>query len=336
MSRPSKFGLDYFPLDVTMDEEIELIEAEHGLIGFGVIIKLYQQIYKHGYYMEVSKERLLLFKRKVNVDINSVDAVIKDAINWGLFDENLYYKYNVLTSRGVQKRFVEATNRRKEVEFIKEYLLLEDVESMYPEKVNVNIKSINADINSSIDDKKTQRKGKERKQKQNIEKKQSPIGDLSPESVPGTLPPSKQPPSVKNQDPIEEKQSKRVSCPQKKIKEIYHEELPELPRMRVWGDTSQANLRRRWREDPERQSPEWWRRFFREYIRSSDFLMGHIKEFQADLDWIVRPAKFQNIMNGIYLNREQSKRLTYNQDKVPMDFKTKHNLAAVEGFINGD
>ena len=38
-------GITYFPLDVHMDDNIELIEAEFGLTGFAVIVKLYQKIY---------------------------------------------------------------------------------------------------------------------------------------------------------------------------------------------------------------------------------------------------------------------------------------------------
>lgn len=44
MARPQKVGLDYFELDCHMDEKIELIEAEFGLKGFAVIVKLYQSI----------------------------------------------------------------------------------------------------------------------------------------------------------------------------------------------------------------------------------------------------------------------------------------------------
>ena len=42
MARPQKKGLDYFPLDVDIDQDdkIALIEAKHGAIGFAVIIKL--------------------------------------------------------------------------------------------------------------------------------------------------------------------------------------------------------------------------------------------------------------------------------------------------------
>ena len=45
MPRPIKNGVDYFPLDVHLDKKFELIEAEFGLTGFAVVVKLLQRIY---------------------------------------------------------------------------------------------------------------------------------------------------------------------------------------------------------------------------------------------------------------------------------------------------
>ena len=43
MARPQKEGLDYFPFDVDMDQDdkVALIEAKHGITGFGVVVKLF-------------------------------------------------------------------------------------------------------------------------------------------------------------------------------------------------------------------------------------------------------------------------------------------------------
>ena len=61
-----KSGIDYFPLDVALDEKFELIEAEFGLTGFGVVVKLLQKIYGgQGYYAEWTKEVALLFAKKL-------------------------------------------------------------------------------------------------------------------------------------------------------------------------------------------------------------------------------------------------------------------------------
>ena len=48
MARPKKQGLDYFPLDVNVDNKLEILESEYGILGFGFIIKLFQKIYENG------------------------------------------------------------------------------------------------------------------------------------------------------------------------------------------------------------------------------------------------------------------------------------------------
>lgn len=94
-------------------------------------------------------------------------------------------------------------------------------------------------------------------------------------------------------------------CPHKAILEIYHQELPALRRVRTWTETRESHLRSRWRENPERQDLDWWRKFFR-YIGRSDFLMGRSDPapgrpaFQADLEWILRPMNFTKIIEGKY------------------------------------
>ena len=170
MARPIKTGLDYFPLDVDMDEKIELIEAKHGLLGFGLVIKLFQRIYKKGYYFNVTEDKLLLIKKQLNVDINFINDCINDSCHWGVFHSDLFSRYKILTSKGIQKRFIEATKRRSEISFIQEYLLVSEIQSYYKDGVNVDINSINADNNSINTDISTHSKVKKSKEKKSKEK----------------------------------------------------------------------------------------------------------------------------------------------------------------------
>lgn len=89
-------------------------------------------------------------------------------------------------------------------------------------------------------------------------------------------------------------------CPHQKIIDLYHTHLPELRRVREWTKVREQHLQSRWREKPERQSLEWWERFFK-YIAKSEFLMGRTeKPFSCDLEWIVRPTNFVKIVEGKY------------------------------------
>jgi hypothetical protein len=146
----AKSGIDYFPLDVTLNAKFELIEAEFGLTGFGVVVHLLQEIYgKAGYYIEWTEEVALLFARKVGLGGSVVSEIIEASIRRGMFDKEKYDKYHVLTSKGIQERYFEAVGRRKTLE-VDYNILLVDVARILPnvdiQAKNVNILSKNADI----------------------------------------------------------------------------------------------------------------------------------------------------------------------------------------------
>jgi DNA replication protein DnaD len=149
MARPIKEGLDYFPLDVDIDQDdkIALIEATHGLEGFGAVIKLLMKIYDNSYYYEWGEKEQLLFSRRVNVNINRINDIINDCLKWGLFSKELFEQHQILSSKGIQKRYLEATTRRKEVRIRHDYLLLNNKEvNAYKNLVVVNINPVNDDI----------------------------------------------------------------------------------------------------------------------------------------------------------------------------------------------
>lgn len=125
MARPQKQGLDYFALDVNMGDEVELIEAEHGMAGFAVLIKMFQKIYGEGYFYEWNERNQLLFSSRFSVDRNRLTDIIDDCIKWGIFDGDLYEKYKILTSERIQKHYVAAVYKRINAEMIEDYLLID-------------------------------------------------------------------------------------------------------------------------------------------------------------------------------------------------------------------
>lgn len=146
----SNSGLAYFPLDVHLDSKFELIEAEFGLKGFGIVVKLLQKIYGgEGYYLEWTNEVGLLFSRHVGEGYELVSEIVAASIRRGIFDQKLFDKYGVLTSSGIQKRYLEALRRRQKVEVKKQYLLISDIQkykNVYILAENADISSENADI----------------------------------------------------------------------------------------------------------------------------------------------------------------------------------------------
>lgn len=93
------------------------------------------------------------------------------------------------------------------------------------------------------------------------------------------------------------------NCPIQQIVDLYHEALPELPRVRKLTDTRRGYIRQRWREDMP--TLDNWKNFFA-HVMQSRFLMG--KEpgrdggppFIADLEWLTKSANFAKIAEGKY------------------------------------
>lgn len=175
MARPQKNGLDYFPLDVDIDQDdkVALVEAKHGLEGFAIIIKLLMKIYKNSYFYEWTEKEQLLFSKRVNVDINQVNVVINDCIKWDFFNSSLLETHKVLTSRGIQKRYLAAIGRRQKVEIESKYLLLDkETVNVYKNLVivdsNPSSKVVNVDINPQRKEEKSKVKERREENTENI------------------------------------------------------------------------------------------------------------------------------------------------------------------------
>lgn len=167
MGRQNKVGLDYFELDCHMDEKVRLIQAEYGLKGFAVVVKLYQEIYGgYGYYCEWTQDRELLFASESGLSSGSVQLlrdIVSACIRRNIFSERLFKEYGILSSTGVQKQYLKATVKREVVELKKEYLLI----SVPKNRVNVVINSISVGRNAISDGRNTHSR-EEKSKEENI------------------------------------------------------------------------------------------------------------------------------------------------------------------------
>ena len=162
MARPLKEGVDYFSLDCYMDDKIKMIQAEFGLKEFAIVVKLWQTIYReHGYYCEWNEEKKLLFASEEGADCGPglINEIVQACIRRDIFSKKLFDKYQILTSRGIQKRYLSITAKRKKAEMKKEYSLVEVAHNSINDdnnRVNVGKNQVN-----SVDN--TQSKVKESK-----------------------------------------------------------------------------------------------------------------------------------------------------------------------------
>ena len=141
MARPLKQGVDYFPLDVHIDNKLKFIKIKYGVEGYGVMICLLQHIYSLSYWCSCTDDDVLLLSDELKVNYELLFGVITEGLKRDFFNQKLYEKYQILTSNGIQKRYQEIVKRRKEVEIVEEYLVIDNNFG-----VNVNINRVNANI----------------------------------------------------------------------------------------------------------------------------------------------------------------------------------------------
>lgn len=172
MARPPKAGLDYFPLDVFIDkdDDIELLEGKYGNDGFALLIKTYMKIYaEKGYYIEVNEKNITILGKRTNINFEKVAEILNDLAKWEIFDTKLYEEYNILTSIRVQKTYVDAAVRRKEIDIISEFLLLKDINANI-NLLQIEFNEVNANIKQTLIP-----KVKEIESKEKVKEKESSV-----------------------------------------------------------------------------------------------------------------------------------------------------------------
>jgi len=115
MARPPKMGLDYFPLDVNFLNDLKTKKLVRsfgasagggGPVGF---IKIYKD---NGYYAECDEDFIFLIADDLKLDEEYTKNVIEKMVEVDFFNKNLYENHKILTSIGIQKRYILASGRR--------------------------------------------------------------------------------------------------------------------------------------------------------------------------------------------------------------------------------
>jgi hypothetical protein len=90
-------------------------------------------------------------------------------------------------------------------------------------------------------------------------------------------------------------------CPHQEIINLYHEILPDNPRVRLWSNARKSHLRSRWHQIPDLET---WKGYF-ERVAESRFLTGQKhsngeRPFFATLAWLVKEENFAKVIEGNY------------------------------------
>lgn len=128
MSRPNKTGLSYFPMDVDLFQDIrirKLIKYQSGK-AITVYALLLCLIYQRGYYMRWDEELPFIISEQTGFEKAYILEVIRSCMTLGLFSKKLYDDEQIITSKGIQERYLYICKLLKRRVSITEYLLIDE------------------------------------------------------------------------------------------------------------------------------------------------------------------------------------------------------------------
>ncbi|MFT0558993.1 DUF4373 domain-containing protein [Bacteroides faecis] len=270
--RPTKQGIDYFPMDVGFftDVKIRKISRACGSQSTSILICLLCNIYKdEGYYILWDEDLPFVIADTVGVSEGAVKEVLIKSLQVGFFDQELYEKYKILTSSGIQKRFLLATYQRKETTIIPEYLI-----NCANNSINCTINSINHSDNEQSKSKvKVNRK--KRKEKEN-NKETSPNGE-------------------EKKDELSLSHSQKIDWVglMNWYNSLFRDKLPAIKSM---TETRKKAVKARIAQ----YGKESIRTVFNLVLQSSFLLGGNDHNWKCDFDWIFKQANYTKILEGNY------------------------------------
>ena len=179
MGRPRKQGLDYFPVDTDIfnDVVIRILMAKFGADGFTCYMYLLTRIYKDkGYYIELNEDLELIASQDLGMSREKVRQIMEYLFSRSLLvsiTSTLVVPVTVITSTGIQRRYQEAVKVRASknaVEVRAEFWLLTDEETesfikVKPFLSNSEKKAGFSEKNGSNSEKNTTKKRKVNKSK---------------------------------------------------------------------------------------------------------------------------------------------------------------------------
>lgn len=270
--RPTKQGIDYFPMDVGFftDVKIRKISRACGSQSTSILICLLCNIYKdEGYYILWDEDLPFVISDTVGVSEGAVKEVLIKSLQVGFFDQELYEKYKILTSSGIQKRFLLATYQRKETTIIPEYLI-----NCANNSINCTNNSINHSDNEQSKSKvKVNRK--KRKEKEN-NKETSPNGE-------------------EKKDELSLSHSQKIDWVglMNWYNSLFRDKLPAIKSM---TETRKKAVKARIAQ----YGKESIRTVFNLVLQSSFLLGGNDHNWKCDFDWIFKQANYTKILEGTY------------------------------------
>ena len=281
MARPIKDGVPYWPFDVDLfdDKKFKLIRGEFGIKGAYIALVILNSVYKeNGYFKRWDDDDCCLMSEGIGDGCSPqlVDEVLAGCVRRGLFDQDLFQTFGILTSTGIQRRFFNIVKKsRNKIVVIKEYLLFDLNDQTFSEGVlnKVVLKTVSQ-----------------------LENPDKPQGN--PDKMRGNSLKEKKQKEIKRND-IHTSANTSARVDYKEVMESFNRICEDLPSVRDLTDARRAAIKKA----AERLEGEGGFDTFFERVHRSDFLCGRSGKWKCGFDWILKPANMTKIREGNYDNR---------------------------------
>lgn len=153
MGRNKKNGLDYFPFDIDLFQDIrirKLIKYQSGK-AVTVYALLLCIIYKDGYYMRWDKELPFIISEQTGFEEAYILEVINSCLKLGLFSNELYESDGILTSKGIQERYKKICNLCRRNCEISEFSAISSEEKPINSAKSTQRKEKKSKVNNTVD-----------------------------------------------------------------------------------------------------------------------------------------------------------------------------------------
>lgn len=127
MARPTKTGLDYYPMDVGFlrDKKVRLLRSEFGASSVLFVLYVLGKVYEgDGYFLAWDKDELLLAADELRETPAYISEVLQGCLKRSIFDERVFQMFSILTSAGIQRRYLRGCEKRDGITIFSEYWLL--------------------------------------------------------------------------------------------------------------------------------------------------------------------------------------------------------------------
>lgn len=328
VGRHFKQGLDYFPLSVDFfcDDRMQLIGAEFGSKGLMVAMQLLCKVYQNGYYYPWGDDERLLFAQNTNSGLSTLEVqnIVNTLIRRQLFDGACYAEHVILASRHIQQVYLEVARRRKWVEVVSDYWIIESIPGS-----NVQIREKEKDANT-LDVHINQTDANIFEQRKVKKKESTPsVVDSTCTNRDSCTPAEVLP--LKKEFVVGSNITTALPSSEALVKKLNDSTKGVFGEVRLPLNTKRRQLLRA-------RLREFGLPAFGEMLGQatiSNFLKGDNKSsFKASLDWMIRTGNFQKIVEGNYANHQSAPQAELPGQKKTFLLATERMRAELE-YLKG-